>query len=123
MRQATGNAGSDLSSRDFAAAAAYSKNSPNSPSPNTQLTMKKFNPSSQTKQSTFNPDTSIKMPRIISPHSSLTNHKGQKRLYQVWPGRNRFFLGGRIMTSRDFPAFFVAFSALVVPSGVFMGFT
>ncbi|CAG8466796.1 5638_t:CDS:2 [Funneliformis caledonium] len=122
MRQATLNAGSDLSSKDFAAATAYSKHSdisPNTPSSNTKLTemsSKKFN-SSQTKQPTFN----IKYPRIMSPHSS-TDHKGQ-RLYQVWPGRNRFFLGGRIMTSRDFPAFLVAFSALVVPSGLFMGFT
>ncbi|CAG8434937.1 15388_t:CDS:2 [Funneliformis mosseae] len=122
MRQATLNADSDLSSKDFAAATAYSKHSdisPNTPSSNTKLTemsSKKFN-SSQTKQPTFN----IKYPRIMSPHSS-TDHKGQ-RLYQVWPGRNRFFLGGRIMTSRDFPAFLVAFSALVVPSGLFMGFT
>ncbi|CAI2164631.1 4862_t:CDS:2 [Funneliformis geosporum] len=123
MRQATSNAGSDLSSRDFAAATAYSKHSdisPNTPSSNTKLNVissKKFNPS-QTKQ----PDFNIKYPRIMSPHSSSTEHKSQ-RLYQVWPGRNRFFLGGRIMTSRDFPAFLVAFSALVVPSGLFMGFT
>lgn len=130
MRQATINAGSDLSSKDFAAATAYSRHSdvsPNTPTSNTKLTMmssKKFNPSSPTKQSNFNPYALIKMPRIISPHSiSSTDYKGQKRLYQVWPGRNRFFLGGRIMTSRDFPAFLVAFSALVVPSGLFMGFT
>jgi hypothetical protein len=130
MRQATANAGSDLSSRDFAAATAYSRNSdvsPNTPSSNTKLNMispKKLNPSSPTKQSTFNPYALIKMPRIIPPHSlSSTDYQGQKRLYQVWPGKNRFFLGGRIMTSRDFPAFLVAFSALVVPSGLFMGFT
>ncbi|RIA97305.1 DHHC palmitoyltransferase-domain-containing protein [Glomus cerebriforme] len=130
MRQATINTGSDLSSRDFAAATAYSRHSdvsPNTPSSNTKLTMmssKILNASSPTKQPTFNPYALIKMPRIISPHSlSSTDYKGQKRLYQVWPGRNRFFLGGRIMTSRDFPAFLVAFSALVVPSGLFMGFT
>nr|CAG8487450.1 11615_t:CDS:10 [Entrophospora candida] len=41
----------------------------------------------------------------------------------IWPGRNRFFLGGRIMTSRDSFAFLVAFSALVIPSGLFMIFT
>ena len=129
MRQATANAGSDLSSRDIAAATAYSRHSDvssNTPTSNTKLSVmssKKLNPP-PAKQSTFNPYTLIKMPRIISPHSlSSTDYKGQKRLYQEWPGRNRFFLGGRIMTSRDFPAFLIAFSALVVPSGLFMGFT
>ncbi|KAF9966087.1 hypothetical protein BGZ70_003318 [Mortierella alpina] len=45
------------------------------------------------------------------------------RNYKVFPGRNIFFCGGRIMTSRDFPAFFTAIMLLLVPTGLFFGFT
>ncbi|KAG0375244.1 Palmitoyltransferase zdhhc14 [Mortierella sp. AD032] len=45
------------------------------------------------------------------------------RNYKVFAGRNLFFCGGRIMTSRDFPAFFVAVLLLTVPTGLFHGFT
>ncbi|KAK3835196.1 MAG: hypothetical protein JOS17DRAFT_560616 [Linnemannia elongata] len=45
------------------------------------------------------------------------------RNYKLFPGRNLFFCGGRIMTSRDFPAFFVAVLLLTVPTGLFHGFT
>ncbi|CAG8577060.1 6202_t:CDS:2 [Paraglomus occultum] len=65
------------------------------------------------------------------PNVQLTSHTGgtpsseggRRRVYQLWPGRNRFFLGGRIMTSRDFPAFAVALSALIIPSSLFLAFT
>ncbi|KAF9155087.1 Palmitoyltransferase zdhhc14 [Linnemannia schmuckeri] len=51
-------------------------------------------------------------------------HQGKPvRNYKVFPGRNRFFCGGRIMTSRDFPAFFVAILLLIIPTGLFHGFT
>ncbi|CAG8477848.1 9560_t:CDS:2 [Ambispora gerdemannii] len=64
-------------------------------------------------------------PRVVFQPASLPSEKsqGRKRLYQVWPGRNRFFLGGRIMTSRDFPAFMVAMTALIVPCLLFLTFT
>ncbi|KAF9291259.1 hypothetical protein BGZ68_004575 [Mortierella alpina] len=45
------------------------------------------------------------------------------RNYKVFPGRNIFFCGGRIMTSRDFPAFFTAIMLLLIPTGLFFGFT
>jgi palmitoyltransferase ZDHHC9/14/18 len=45
------------------------------------------------------------------------------RNYKVFPGRNLFFCGGRIMTSRDFPAFFVAVLLMTIPTGLFHGFT
>ncbi|KAI8604053.1 DHHC palmitoyltransferase-domain-containing protein [Dissophora ornata] len=45
------------------------------------------------------------------------------RNYKVYPGRNVFLCGGRIMTSRDFPAFIVAILLLLVPTGLFYGFT
>ncbi|KAG9298046.1 hypothetical protein G9A89_018874 [Geosiphon pyriformis] len=48
-----------------------------------------------------------------TPSITATDKKNRKRVYQLWPGRNRFFLGGRIITSRDFPAFVVAFSMLI----------
>ncbi|KAF9298963.1 Palmitoyltransferase zdhhc14 [Linnemannia elongata] len=51
-------------------------------------------------------------------------HQGKPvRNYKVFPGRNLFFCGGRIMTSRDFPAFFVAVLLLTIPTGLFHGFT
>lgn len=51
-------------------------------------------------------------------------HQGKPvRNYTVFPGRNIFFCGGRIMTSRDFPAFIVAILLLTVPTGLFHGFT
>ncbi|KAF9940453.1 hypothetical protein BGZ67_007589 [Mortierella alpina] len=45
------------------------------------------------------------------------------RNYKVFPGRNIFFCRGRIMTSRDFPAFLTAIMLLLVPTGLFFGFT
>lgn len=45
------------------------------------------------------------------------------RNYKIFPGRNLFFCGGRIMTSRDFPAFLMAIMLLCVPTGLFHGFT
>ncbi|KAG0254952.1 Palmitoyltransferase zdhhc14 [Actinomortierella ambigua] len=44
------------------------------------------------------------------------------RRYKVFPGRNVFLLKGRIMTSRDFPAFTVAVMLVLVPTGLFHGF-
>ncbi|KAG0300059.1 Palmitoyltransferase zdhhc14 [Dissophora globulifera] len=43
--------------------------------------------------------------------------------YKVFPGRNVFLCGGRIMTSRDFPAFIMAILLLLIPTGLFYGFT
>ncbi|CAG8468085.1 10534_t:CDS:2 [Diversispora eburnea] len=123
------NNGSNLISRDFA----FSKYSENISS-NTKLniiTSKSYS-SAPTKYTNFNANSyasAVKyMPRIIPQptsmhHANDNNKRGRKRLYQNWPGRNRFFLGGRVMTSRDFPAFLVAFSTLIIPSGLFMGFT
>ncbi|KAF9131377.1 Palmitoyltransferase zdhhc14 [Mortierella sp. 14UC] len=51
------------------------------------------------------------------------NQGNPVRNYKVFPGQNLFFCGGRIMTSRDFPAFFVAVLLLTVPTGLFHGFT
>ncbi|KAF9585969.1 Eukaryotic peptide chain release factor GTP-binding subunit [Lunasporangiospora selenospora] len=53
----------------------------------------------------------------------LSEHGEVVRNYKIFPGRNLFFCGGRIMTSRDFPAFMVAILLLLVPTGLFLGFT
>ncbi|CAG8437359.1 2811_t:CDS:10 [Diversispora eburnea] len=123
------NNGSNLISRDFA----FSKHSENiSSNMKLNIITSKSHSSAPTKYTTFNANSyasAVKyMPRIIPQSTSIhhtndNNKRGRKRLYQNWPGRNRFFLGGRVMTSRDFPAFLVAFSALIIPSGLFMGFT
>ncbi|KAI8883417.1 zf-DHHC-domain-containing protein [Backusella circina FSU 941] len=45
------------------------------------------------------------------------------RNYQLFPGRTRFFCGGRLLTSRDYWAFIVAIFLLVTPSVLFGIFT
>ncbi|KAI9313561.1 DHHC palmitoyltransferase-domain-containing protein, partial [Dichotomocladium elegans] len=45
------------------------------------------------------------------------------RNYQVFPGRNKFFCGGRFMTSREYWAFLLALILLITPSVLFGIFT
>jgi hypothetical protein len=45
------------------------------------------------------------------------------RNYQLFPGRTRFFCGGRLLTSRDYWAFIVAIFLLVTPCVLFGIFT
>lgn len=42
--------------------------------------------------------------------------------YQVFPGKNRFFCGGRIMSGPDPRAVLITFLLIVVPSGLFLAF-
>lgn len=52
------------------------------------------------------------------------NTKGkQQRNYQLFPGRNRFFCRGRLMTSREYWAFLIALVILLIPSALFFAFT
>ncbi|KAI8394128.1 DHHC palmitoyltransferase-domain-containing protein [Radiomyces spectabilis] len=54
----------------------------------------------------------------------VTNlNRSRSRNYQVFPGRNKFFCGGRLMTSREYWAFSVAMILLVAPCVVFGIFT
>jgi palmitoyltransferase ZDHHC9/14/18 len=53
----------------------------------------------------------------------LLNQGKPVRNYKLFPGRNVFLCGGRIMTSRDFPAFTMAVMLILVPTGLFHGFT
>lgn len=53
----------------------------------------------------------------------LLNQGKPIRNYKTFPGRNVFLCGGRIMTSRDFPAFTMAVMLILVPTGLFHGFT
>ncbi|CAG8650637.1 20790_t:CDS:2 [Cetraspora pellucida] len=120
--------GSNLLSSDFSTSFSRHSDSDSSGTLSTQLQMIPPKKLSQTKPPiNDSPYASFakSMPRIVynSAPISRADSRGRKRLYQVWPGRNRFFLGGRIMTSRDFTAFLIAFSALVVPSGLFLAFT
>ncbi|CAG8465684.1 10091_t:CDS:2 [Acaulospora colombiana] len=121
----------NIDSRDFATAVAFTghpdNDLPNTPSAKLHLISPKNTSTKQTPpNATAYSVVAKSMPRLVATKSDPTHDiskKGHKRLYQAWPGRNRFFLGGRIMTSRDFPAFLVAFCALTIPSGLFMGFT
>ncbi|KAF9947004.1 Palmitoyltransferase zdhhc14, partial [Modicella reniformis] len=51
------------------------------------------------------------------------NQGKRVRNYKVFPGRNIFLCRGRIMTSRDFPAFVMAVMLLLIPTGLFHAFT
>ncbi|RUP49903.1 DHHC palmitoyltransferase-domain-containing protein [Jimgerdemannia flammicorona] len=56
-------------------------------------------------------------------HSTTVRGGKRQRNYQVFPGRNVFFCGGRLMTSREHWAFLIAFSLVLIPGGLFAGFT
>ncbi|KAF9199550.1 hypothetical protein BGZ49_010311 [Haplosporangium sp. Z 27] len=47
------------------------------------------------------------------------NQRKPIRNYKVFPGRNAFFFGGRIMTSHDFPAFIFAVMLVLIPTVAF----
>lgn len=49
--------------------------------------------------------------------------KSTVRNYQMFPGRNKFFCGGRLMTSREYWAFLLALVLLIGPSVLFGIFT
>ncbi|KAF9436413.1 Eukaryotic peptide chain release factor GTP-binding subunit [Entomortierella beljakovae] len=59
----------------------------------------------------------------LDQESDSLNQGKAIRNYKVFPGRNMFFCGGRIMTSHDFPAFFMAVMLVLVPTGLFYGFS
>ncbi|KAI8581860.1 hypothetical protein K450DRAFT_229601 [Umbelopsis ramanniana AG] len=56
----------------------------------------------------------------INDHAAANN---KQRNYQVFPGQNRFFCQGRLMTSREYWAFLTALVILLVPSALFFAFT
>ena len=68
------------------------------------------------------PKSSKKSQGRHSPPKPLSRGKSQRN-YQVFPGRNRFFCGGRVMTSREYFAFAFAIILLVAPSALFGVFT
>ncbi|KAL6984033.1 putative protein S-acyltransferase 7 [Sarracenia purpurea var. burkii] len=62
------------------------------------------------------------------PHLSNSNRRiidtngPSPRLYQVWKGRNRFFLGGRLIFGPDYRSLFITMSLIVVPVIMFCAF-
>jgi palmitoyltransferase ZDHHC9/14/18 len=68
------------------------------------------------------PKSSKKSQGRHSPPKPLSRGKSQRN-YQVFPGRNRFFCGGRVMTSREYFAFAFAIILLVAPCALFGVFT
>ncbi|XAR48262.1 Protein S-acyltransferase [Bertholletia excelsa] len=45
----------------------------------------------------------------------IDNNDSAPRLYQVWKGNNRFFLGGRLIFGPDFRSLFLTMSLILVP--------
>lgn len=66
--------------------------------------------------------TTAVMSNAVAGSTNKHPHK-QQRYYQVFPGRNRFFCGGRFMTSREYWAFILALTLLIAPSVLFGIFT
>jgi len=60
---------------------------------------------------------------INADEDDYLNQGKPVRNYKVFRGRNVFLCSGRIMTSRDFPAFVMAVLLLLIPTGLFHGFT
>lgn len=69
-------------------------------------------------EDTFNNNNTTTLPAPVT-----TTAVGHVRNYQVFPGRNRFFCGGRLMTSREYWAFAITFILLVAPCVLFGIFT
>jgi hypothetical protein len=61
--------------------------------------------------------------KLPETHTQLKTSSKPQRNYQVFPGRNRFFCGGRVMTSREYYAFAFAMLLLIVPCALFAAFT
>ncbi|ORZ03143.1 DHHC palmitoyltransferase-domain-containing protein [Syncephalastrum racemosum] len=66
--------------------------------------------------------TTAVMSNAVTGSTNKHSHRKQ-RYYQIFPGRNRFFCGGRFMTSREYWAFILALVLLIAPSVLFGIFT
>ncbi|KAL0081469.1 hypothetical protein F4703DRAFT_1739628 [Phycomyces blakesleeanus] len=71
----------------------------------------------------INPTISSTPIQVQPPVQTLAVPQLQRRNYQDFPGRNKFFCGGRFMTSREYWAFLVALVLIVGPSVLFGIFT
>ncbi|KAI9025200.1 DHHC palmitoyltransferase-domain-containing protein [Phycomyces nitens] len=71
----------------------------------------------------LNPTISSTSIQAQPPVQTLSVPQLQRRNYQDFPGRNKFFCGGRFMTSREYWAFLVALVLIIGPSVLFGIFT
>ncbi|CDH50950.1 probable palmitoyltransferase zdhhc14-like [Lichtheimia corymbifera JMRC:FSU:9682] len=106
----------------------HSLNRPSNPplSPPPPSSSSSPSPPHNTRPSTDGPGPSNSM----IPMDTLTRgktvdlaKKSTVRNYQMFPGRNKFFCGGRLMTSREYWAFLLALVLLIGPSVLFGIFT
>ncbi|KAG2185958.1 hypothetical protein INT43_002396 [Umbelopsis isabellina] len=66
------------------------------------------------------PKSPKNLPEAYTQVKSFSQHQ---KNYQVFPGRNKFFCGGRVITSREYYAFAFAILLLLVPCALFAAFT
>ncbi|KAI0510592.1 hypothetical protein KFK09_011200 [Dendrobium nobile] len=52
----------------------------------------------------------------------IENNNASKRVYQVWKGSNRFFLGGRLIFGPDVRSLFFTVGLIVIPVILFVVF-
>ena len=67
----------------------------------------------------------LHVPIMDNPRLTMDSTRQKKlvRNYKLFPGRNKFFCGGRFMTSREYWAFILALVLLIAPSILFGVFT
>ncbi|KAJ2962856.1 hypothetical protein NQZ79_g2058 [Umbelopsis isabellina] len=69
-------------------------------------------------------DRGPKSPRSLpETYTQVKSSSKHQKNYQVFPGRNKFFCGGRVITSREYYAFAFAILLLIVPCALFAAFT
>lgn len=74
-------------------------------------------------------------PKLVPPEKKEENKEiemefvgksvveGEKRLlYEIFPSKNKFYCGGRLLTGPDRWRFYVAVLMLWIPSGLWFGF-
>lgn len=70
----------------------------------------------------YSPSMSSPSNRSDSKERMNNTNGSQLRLYQVWQGRNRFYLGGRLVFGPDIRALFVTLFLILVPVALFCAF-
>uniref|UniRef100_M0ZQ44 S-acyltransferase n=1 Tax=Solanum tuberosum TaxID=4113 RepID=M0ZQ44_SOLTU len=70
----------------------------------------------------YSPPPSSTSTRCDSKERMNNTNGSQLRLYQIWQGRNRFYLGGRLVFGPDIRALFLTLFLILFPVALFCAF-